>query len=264
MTSLFQAAHEAGQPSSSLPAQKPHIFICTPCHSGKVDLNYHVSIMMMAGFLHHHGVDYTTDYNVGMSIDNARSEMATLFLRKFPECTHLLFIDDDISFAPDLPYRMLRENVDIVSVPYRRKQTKVLYNIRHGVRCKTLPGRPHMVAVENIATGMMMIRRNVFETLASKVPEYKHNNQGETGLLFFRHDIVEDEMVGGIAYMGEDYNFCRLARANGFDLWAFVDEELAHIGPYAYRGNYREEAEKGTTDTFNYPDPKLYLRLLLK
>lgn len=264
MTSLIDTAKEYGQPTSMLPQKKPHIFICTPCHSGKIDVNYHVAMTMAGTYLARHGVDYTLDYNVGMSIDNARSEMTTSFLRDFPDCTHLLFVDDDIAFAPDLLYRLLCENVDMVAVPYRRKQNEPLYNIRHGVRVKTLSGRPHMVAVENIATGMMMIRRNVIEKIAPSVKEYRHDNKGRTGLLFFHHELVEDDMIGGVAYMGEDYNFCRLVISHGFDVWAYIDEDLAHIGPHAYRGNYAEYAEKGMDVKFRAPEPKLELRLLLK
>ena len=264
MTSLLEAASQAGQPQSTLPQKPPHIMVCTPCHSGKVDLNYHISMALMGGHLAQHGVNYTLDYNVGMSIDWARSQMATTFLEKMKECTHLLFIDDDMAFSADLPYRLLQENVDIVSVPYRRKQRDIKYNIRHGVRVKTMPDRPYMIAVESIATGMMMIRRNVFEKLALTTPRFLYNDQGEDGLLFFRHQLVDDEMVGGVSYMGEDYFFCRSAREAGFDIWAYVDEEIAHIGSYAFDGNYKTFAEKGTKDKFDYPGEKIPMRVLIK
>lgn len=264
MTSLIDIAKQAGQPSDSLPPQNPHIMICTPCHSGRVDINYHVSLALAGGYLAQHGVNYTLDYNVGMSVDWARSQMATTFLDQMPECTHLLFIDDDMAFSADLPYRMLQENVDIVAVPYRRKQKDVKYNIRHGVRVKTIPGRPYMIGVESIATGMMMIRRNVFEKLAKTVPEFLYNDQGEKGRLFFRHELVQDEIVGGVSYMGEDYYFCRIAREAGFDVWAYVDEDIAHVGNYAYDGNYKTHAEKGTKDTFDYPGQKVPMRMLIK
>lgn len=264
MTSLLEAAKQGGQPLDTLPVQNPHIMICTPCHSGKVDINYHVSLALAGGHLAQHGVVYTLDYNVGMSVDWARSQMATTFLEQMKECTHLLFIDDDMAFSADLPYRMLQENVDIVAVPYRRKQKEVKYNIRHGVRVKTIPGRPYMIGVESIATGMMMIRRNVFEELAKTVPEFLYNDQGEKGRLFFRHELVDDEMVGGVSYMGEDYYFCRIAREAGFDIWAYVDEEIAHIGNCAYDGNYKTHAEKGTSDRFDYEGSKVPMRLLIK
>ena len=263
MTSLVDAARQAGQPEDSLPPARPHVLICTPCHSGKVDLHYHISLALAGGYLAQHGVDYTLDYNMGMSIDVARSQMASTFLQKMPECTHLLFIDDDMAFSADLPYRLLQENVDVVAVPYRRKHKSVRFNIRHGVRVKTIQGRPYMIGVESIATGMMLIRRNVFEKLAPVTPRYRYNDSGDGGWLFFRHQLVDDEMVGGITYMGEDYWFCKQAREAGFDIWAYVDEDLAHIGNYAFRANYREFAEKDTKDSFAYPGEKKPIRILM-
>lgn len=262
MTSLLDAAFEAGQPLSTLPQRAPKLMICTPCHSGKVDLNYHISIALAGAHLGRNGVEYMLDYNVGMSIDWARSRMATAFLKS--DATHLLFIDDDIAFAADLPFRMLCENVDVVAVPYRRKQREVKYNIRHGVRVKTIPGRPYMVGVDSIATGMMMIRRNVLEKLEPTVPEFLYDDKGEKGRLFFRHQLVDDEMVGGVSYMGEDYYFCKIAKDAGFDIWAYVDEELGHIGTYAFDGRYSDWAEKDSDQEFTDGRAREHARVLTK
>lgn len=263
MTLLTEVAAQNGQSSETLPQRAPHVLICTPCHSGKVDINYHIAMTFATNYLAQRGVSYTLDYNVGMAVDWARSQMATTFLNR-PEFTHLLFIDDDMAFSADLPFRMMCENVDVVAVPYRRKQRDVKYNIRHGVRVETIPGRPYMIGVESIATGMMMISRKVIETLAPKVPEFLYSDRGDKGRLFFRHQLVEDEMVGGVSYMGEDYYFCRIAREAGFKIWAYVDEPIAHIGNYAFDGNYREYAEKGTTDKFNYDGQRVPLRMLIQ
>lgn len=263
MQSLAEAAMEAGQPVDTMPNERPHILICTPCHSGKVDVNYSVSLALAGGHLSKNGVNYTLDYNVGMTVDGARSEMATRFW-KGKEYTHMLFIDDDMAFSADLPYRMLIENVGLVAVPYRRKQRVPKYNIRHPLRVKYMPDRPYMMAVENIATGMMMIRRDLIEKLAPTTPDYLYNDQGEGGKLFFRHDLVDDEMVGGVAYMGEDYFFCKKAREAGFDVWAYVDENVAHIGNYAYDGAYSDFCERDTGKKYSTDRPKLPMRMLLR
>ncbi len=260
---LAEVAAENGQPRDTLPAKRPHIRICTPCHSGKVDLNYHISLALACGHLLQHGINYSLDYNVGMAVDWARSQMATAFL-KDPEQTHLLFIDDDMAFSADLPFRLLAECLDIVAVPYRRKQRDVKFNIRHGVRVKTMPGRPHLAAVESIATGMMMIRKNVFEKLVETTPEFLYTNDGTKGFLFFRHQLVQDEMVGGVSYMGEDYWFCRTAREAGFDVWAYVDEPIVHIGPYAFDGNYVDYMEKEVADNYRFKGERLPVRTIIK
>lgn len=264
MTSLLEAAYEAGQPINTLPMRKPHVFIATPCHSGKLDLNFHMSLIMACDYLNKHGVDYSLDYNTGMAIDWARSKMATGFLKE-TQCTHLMFIDDDMAFAPDLIFRMLMEQVDIVAVPYRRKQRAVKFNCRHGVRVATMPGRPWMIGVDSIATGMMMIRRNVLERLALTTPEFLYDEGGEKGWLFFRHQLVDDEMVGGVSYMGEDYFFCKQAREAGFTIWCYADENVAHIGNYAFDGRYSDECEKGVKGVCHDDTrEKLPMRLLVR
>lgn len=262
MTSLVEACVKAGQPMNTLPSKAPKVLICTPCHSGKVDINYHVAMMMAGAVFARYGVAYEIEYNVGMSVDWARSQMASTFLKG--DYTHLLFIDDDIAFAPDLPIRLLQENVDVVAVPYRRKQTETKFNIRHSVRVKTMTDRPYMVAVDSIATGMMMIRKNVFEKLAPDTPKFRYDDHGEEGWLFFRHQLVDDEMVGGVSYMGEDYWFCKTAVDAGFDIWAFIDEELVHVGNAGFGGNYREHAQVGSDAKFNYPHERMAVRTLLR
>lgn len=259
---LVEAAIAAGQPLATLPQRKPKVMLGTPCHSAKVCVDHHVSVLQAVAVLIKHNVDYVLDFNVGASIDYARSTMASAFLKT--DCTHLLFIDDDIAFAPDLIVRLLMENVDIVAVPYRRKTRDVKYNLRHDVRVKKMPDRPYMIGVENIATGMMMIRRNVFERLESKVPEIILNSQGEKARLFFRHELVDDEIMGGISYMSEDYYFCKICRENGYEIWAYIDEPLAHIGPYAYECLYSEFAAKGADGPVTNDRPRQPLKVMLK
>lgn len=261
MTSLIEAAARAKQPSATLPYRQPHVLICTPCHSGKVDLNYHITMMYVTNYFTKRGVNFTLDYNIGMSVDWARSQMATRCLNTH-EYTHLLFVDDDMACAADLPFRMLTENLDVVAVPYRRKQRSVKYNIRHGVRVETIPGRPHLAGVESIATGLMLIKREVFEKLADKVPEFLYTDRGDKGRLFFRHEIVEDEMVGGVSYMGEDYYFCKLVRDNGMKVWAYVDERVAHIGIYAFDGNYIDDAGAEFQENFRFAGKREEMRIL--
>lgn len=264
MTTLIDAAIAAGQPLTSLPQRKPKVFICTPNHSGRVAIDYHISMCQAMVLLHKHGVDYMLDYNVGSSIDYARSNMASMLLKE-TDCTHLLFIDDDMCFAPDLPVRLLMENVDIVAVPYRRKMREIQYNLRHDVRVKKIAGRPYMATVENIATGMMLIRRNVFEYLAPRVPEVLKDNKGDKMWLFFRHDLVtNDKYINGPAYMSEDYMFCQLVRQHGFDVWGYLDEPLAHIGPYAYESNYAAYIARDSDEPLTDGRQRQPLRTLLK
>ena len=111
---------------------------------------------------------------------------------------------------------------------------------------------------------MLLIKRNVFETLKPKTPFFRYDDTGKGGYLFFRHHLVDDEMVGGVSYMGEDYWFCKTARESGFDIWAYMDEQIAHIGTYAFDGKYSDHAEKDASQKFSNDRPKVPMRILHK
>lgn len=235
-----------------------NIYISTPCYTGKVDLNYHVSMLMTMKFLGENRIRHMFNYAVSTGVDAARSKHATEFLST--DCTHLMMIDDDMAWAPDLVARLLSENVDIIGVPYRRKMINpVRFTTRHGENLEVKEEKPYMVKVDGIGTGMMLVKREVFEALLPETPAVQYNKDGPLTRMFFRHDFVQDHHVEGNTYMSEDYNFCRLAREKGFDVWAYVDEEVAHMGMVAYRGSYSEMlgAEK-----FHNPQHKSTVRLI--
>ena len=148
----------------------PHVMIATPCKDGKVDINYAVDLAASCQVLTHAGIKHRISTACTSSIDNARSCLATLFLKT--DSTHLLFIDDDMAWAPDLPLRMLNEHVDIVGIPYRKKKPQLEYTVRHGLNVATMQEHPWMMKVDAIGMGMTLIERKVFETLALDAPDY--------------------------------------------------------------------------------------------
>jgi hypothetical protein len=40
--------------------------------------------------------------------------------------------------------------------------------------------------------------------------------------------------------MGEDVSFCRLARGNGFKIYANIESSTAHHGSFAWKGKFGE------------------------
>lgn len=239
----------------------PSIYISTPCYTGKVDINYHTSMLMTMKFLGENRIKHMFNYAVSTGVDAARSKHATEFLAT--SCTHLMMIDDDMAWAPDLVARMLSEDVDIIGVPYRRKMVNpVRFTTRHSQELKVKENKPYMVKVDGIGTGMMLVKRCVFETMLADTPAVQYNKDGPLTYMFFRHDFVRDHHVEGNTYMSEDYNFCRLAKEKGFDIWAYVDEEVAHMGTVAYRGSYSEMLQQGTDNKFQNPQHRSTVRLV--
>ena len=89
----------------------------------------------------------------------------------------------------------------------------------------------------------MLIDRKVFEKIIKNRPDLKIKNRVNPG-------IKEDEKSHGFYHLffdfafedgytiGEDLSFCKLARKNGFKLFANIDSMTAHRGEYAWTGKF--------------------------
>jgi len=239
----------------------PYVYISTPCYTGKVDINYHTSMLMTMKYLGENRIQHMFNYAVNTGVDAARSKHATELLQT--NCTHLMMIDDDMAWAPDLVARMLEEDLDIIGVPYRRKiVTPVSFTARHTFEVEHKKTRPYLVKVDGISCGMTLVKRRVFEALKDKMPVIRHDKDGPDIIMFFRHELIDDKYLGTKTYMSEDYNFCRLAREAGFDIWAYVDEEVAHMGTVAYRGKLSESMAGDTGSNLKDERLKMHVRLV--
>lgn len=239
----------------------PNVYISTPCYTGKVDINYHTSMLMTMKYLGENRIQHMFNYAVSTGVDAARSKHATEFLTT--ECTHLMMIDDDMAWAPDLIARLISEDVDIIGVPYRRKIVHpVSFTARHSFDIDYKQSRPYLVKVDGISCGMTLVKRSVIEKLAPKAPKIRYNKEGPDVSMIFRHEFVDDEYLESKTYMSEDYKFCRDAREAGFEIWAYVDEEVAHMGTVAFRGKYADMLEQGTNIKLRNDHIKMGIRLV--
>jgi len=156
----------------------------------------------------------------------------------------LLFLDDDMAWQPEAIIRMVEFNLDVVGIPYRQKNPEIQFNMRIADnKYQQSVNNPALFKVHDIATGLMLIKRTVFEVLRDKVDYVVDHHTGMNVGMFFRHNVVQDEIArpdGGHSYMSEDFFFCRRARESGFEIWAYVDAETGHTGTVTFKGNYAD------------------------
>ena len=92
----------------------------------------------------------------------------------------------------------------------------------------------------------MLIKREVFEGLIGKVPTYVNDvfmavDQDRKPVIineFFDTSIPQDSK----RLLSEDYHFCKVARENGFKVWAAPWAKLSHCGSYIFNGQIMEAA----------------------
>lgn len=192
-------------------------------------------------------------------ITRARNKCADEFLKT--DATHLMFIDADIGFNPEDIPKMVDKDVDILCGLYPKKEInwpRIASAVNNGVPPDQLANFggavvvnliknetthvPHgeLLEINNGGTGFMLIKREVFEALADKVPSYTNDMYVSTDVVdkpemikeFF--DTSIDEETNRL--LSEDYHFCKLARKHGFKIYADPQIELNHTGTYIFSG----------------------------
>jgi hypothetical protein len=187
----------------------------------------------------HFGVQVQLSHLSGCSlITKARNILVASFLES--DCTDLLFVDADIVVDADSVLRLLALSTgkDITAGMYtRRAEDRKFFLDIYTDKANALEFDQHgMLRVENVATGFMMIQRHVLEKMIASHPEWTYfndvYNRNESALFDF-------ELTNG-QYVGEDYTFCKRARADGFTV--FIDPEitLPHVGSQEYHRSFKE------------------------
>lgn len=233
------------------------IFIATPMYGGMCHGSYAKSLFQTMKFLLDKGyeVQFRDMYNNSI-ITEARNLFTHMFLKS--NATHLFFIDADQSFKPEDVLRMIEEDKDIIGGVVPKKQINwdsVSNAVRHGVPADSLKytsgnfnlalldnqNQPHdftkSFEVSHIGTGMMIVKRSVFETMKDHVPEYIYAGDGVQGI--GAGELLHQYWECGIddkKWMGEDVNFCHIWRKLGGKIYAAPYAKTTHIGSYEFSG----------------------------
>ena len=230
-------------------AVKQSIFIAMPCYDS-VKINTMLSIFNLVQECSKKGIEVGINTMKSPLIHQARNYLTSVFLTT--KYTHLLFIDSDVEFGPDTGLRMLIADKDIICTPYRAKNKQIdkhIYTVKFADP-KVVPILPGgLVEIEGGPTGLMLINRKVFEKIIKNNPELKIKNRanqalGETDKSHgFYYNFFDFAFEDGYSY-GEDVSFCKLARKNGFKIYANTESATAHHGSYSWFGKFGDSFKK--------------------
>jgi len=167
-------------------------------------------------------------------IGASRQAIAESFL-SFPEATHLLFVDDDITIPDsDSLVRMFnfleKNNESIVSGLYYNKtpphhplimaceetETELRFAFPYAGK---EPPRNHVIKVGAVPCGFLLIKRQVFE----KIPK--------PWFVYGDPELARKQLLKRGAPPGEDIYFSLKARKHGFNLWVDTRADLLHYVP---------------------------------
>ncbi len=141
------------------------------------------------------------------------------------KCTHILFVDDDMTFKPDTLLRLLAQNKEIVGTKHNMRtlplHTTVKFMDEDGEYLA-----PHLLSNDfkmptelfkchAVGTGLLLVDIEVFNKIDMPWFEFTWSE-------------------AGFVLVGEDIWFCRQAKKKGIDVWCDPTIEVGHIGDYVY------------------------------
>ena len=246
------------------------IFVATPVHSD-VSIHYFKACLEFQKECFVRKIPVMFQVMKSSLVTQGRQLCVSGFMES--NCTHMLFIDSDISFNFKMIERMINHDKEICLVPYPIKGTD-----HDKVKARILAGdtlSPHLlgnqytmsvpdptnvkvtdgfIEVERGPAGCMLIKKVVIHKLIKEYPEFTIN----------QHTLIDGKLVkrnhmynffdtywnkDDKTYTGEDFYFCKLCKHADIKMYALVDEYISHHGEYSYTGRLLDEFKKTDTST---------------
>jgi hypothetical protein len=204
--------------------------IATPAYSGKLDIPYALSFSNTMHLLQINNIKVSPLITASGSLLVAeRNRIIEAFWNS--DCTHLLMVDSDLGWPPQAVLAMLETNKEFIAGVYPARGEKNVFLFRPCLRENDLiVNENHLLKMEYIPSGFMLVSRSVVEKMRNKFPElyYKPKDKGvhdpSPGYCLFNTEVYEGE------FWGEDYVFCRRAREAGIDIWVDPLIQFDHAG----------------------------------
>ena len=244
------------QPLTASGLTSVKLFIAVPTYMGVVHSGCMLSLFKLTHELRNKGIQQHLRMLDGEMVARARNRLVADFLES--DCTHMLFLDSDITFNPESLLRMLWANLGVVGGVYPKKQMRWQGAFNHARTAGSTPettaeaalsyvvnalpnGKGKMVrdcfSVSYVGTGFLLIQRPVIEAMVKQYRKLRYTDDcpdaaPRTIPALFDYKIVGDR------YLSEDYYFCDLWRRMGGTVWAAANCPLAHAGSHVFTGDF--------------------------
>lgn len=234
------------------------LMIALPAYGGNIAVKTSNSLLdMLDKLIYQANLSVRLEFLENESlITRGRNRLTARFLKS--DCTYLMFIDSDIEYEGFDIVKLLLADKDIIGGLYPVKEinwpTVKLALIKnpqatpqelelaagrfaanfHSSTMATGVPLDKPCRMENIATGFMLIKREVFTRLAaSGNVETRYSGYEQCDY----HAFFDEGVDANNFELSEDYNFCKLAADIGIETYAMLDIVLNHVGSYTFKGS---------------------------
>jgi hypothetical protein len=231
------------------------ILICVPAMGQMMCARTAETLFSVAQLLTKRGIPNRLSWYSAADIEDVRNLFVSVWYDGHPQFSHMLFVDADMGFDPELIEDMLHFDKPLMGVLYARRSQDVSI-------VGTLPEGHGMKDVvkgfmksNGLGTGVMMISREVIDTLLKAYPEMSdvvpsvlsNTTPFELKRIIRAFDKVREPNVR----LSEDMSFCyRYVNAGG-EIWANVNYKISHVGPFDYAMRYQGIMERREAENRN-------------
>jgi hypothetical protein len=262
--------------SPERPMSEWNVLVAVPCHTGQIGFATVISLINLLQTFQAARVRYEVQCFANSSLitivrNRAANRIAFETDNTGHPFTHLFFVDSDCSGFEDHVLAMLKADKPIIGLPYAFKTPNwmsVARAARNGVPPEALSeflGEPVIQAdgpfetdkpakVRSVGTGMMLIKREVFQGLADAHPEWKFKADaiysfGKVGpTIEFYFDFFQMGIDPKTQqYRPEDFFLSAKARELGFETWILPNARTVHTGNFDFVLNLPARASFGST-----------------
>jgi hypothetical protein len=205
------------------------LMIATPAYSGKVDIPYALSLANTCTLLQAHRIEVQPLLTASGSLLVAeRNRLIEAFWQS--DCTHVLCLDADLGWPPQAILAMLESGKEFIAGVYPARGQVNAFTFRPSLNPdQTLIREKHLLKMEYIPAGFMLIARSAIDKMRRAHTDlfYKPKDarsKTEEAYCFFNTEVWDGE------FWGEDYVFCRKARAAGVEIWVDPLIQFDHAG----------------------------------
>jgi hypothetical protein len=238
------------------------VMIGTPMYWPQVSFNYLVSMMAELPVIQQAGIDVVYQPTVGDAVTRQRNWLTAIFLAS--TCDVLGFWDADTGGKGADVVRMIKSGLPVVCANYPKRDyffdhpqvngtftrasdlrdAMLESTIKTKANGRTIRG---MIEIDYGGTGLMVIHRIVLQTIVGRGLVQKlmlggprDPRQIENYWRFFHFHVTgHGHPLGAGLDLGEDWNFCDLVRAAGFDVWCDPAALASHAGLHCFEGRPR-------------------------
>jgi hypothetical protein len=241
--------------------EKPSLMIATPMYGGMCTGQFMVGVLQTVSKMQSIGVQvYFVQMGNESLITRARNELTRIFLDS--NMDYLMFIDADIGFDGQAVATLMAADKDIACGIYPKKEVDwvavekavaqgkttelkdysgaFVLNVDHETSKNAQVDESGCIEVRHGGTGFMLIKRQVFDALADKVPTYRSSTVRDANGNYLKPETKEffaTSIDDTGCLLSEDYHFCELHRKHGGKIHVNPFIKLEHVGTYVYGGN---------------------------